>query len=135
MGIGIDAVSLIALMLILISGFSIFISLLGAMKERKYELALMRVLGGGRLSLFSIVITEGLLIAVSGYFLGILFSRTGVMIISGYAGNNFHYDFGSMVNFRIDLYLFLASIGIGFLSALLPALKAMRTDISKTLTE
>ncbi len=135
MGIGIDAVSLIALMLILISGFSIFISLLGAMKERKYELALMRVLGGGRIRLFSIVITEGLLIAVSGYILGMLLSRTGIMIISAYAGNNFHYDIGSMVNVRIDLYLLLASIGIGFLSALLPALKAMKTDISKTLAE
>jgi putative ABC transport system permease protein len=135
LGISIDTVSLIALILILISGFSIFISLLGAMKERKYELALMRILGGGRIRLFSIVIIEGLLIAVSGYFLGMLFSRTGIMIISGYAGNNFHYEFNSTVNFRIDLYLFLASIGIGFLSALLPALKAMKTDISKTLAE
>ncbi|MGV8138988.1 MAG: ABC transporter permease [Mangrovibacterium sp.] len=121
------------MILILISGFSIFISLLGAMKERKYELALMRVLGGGRNKLFAIVITEGLVIAVSGYFSGMLLSRAGIMIITRYAGNNFHYDFGSMVNLRIDFYLFLASIGIGFLSALLPALKAMKTDISKTL--
>ncbi len=57
-----------------------------------------------------------------GLHIGIIFQKS-------------YYDFGSMVNFRIDFYLLLASIGIGFLSALLPALKAMKTDISKTLAE
>jgi len=135
MGIGIQSVSLIAYVIILISGFSIFISLLNSMKERKYELALMRVMGGGKVKLFSIIILEGLLISVGGFLVGWIFSRTGMLVISSYAENNFHYGMGNLFNIKEDLVLLAASLSVGFLASLLPAIKAMRTDISKTLAE
>jgi len=135
MGIGIQSVNLIAYVIILISGFSIFISLFNSMKERKYELALMRVMGGGKTKLFTIIILEGILIAVGGFTIGFVFSRAGILFISGYAESNFHYSMGNLFNAKEDLLLLLTSIGVGLLASLLPALKAMRTDISKTLSE
>jgi len=135
MGIGIQSVNLIAFVIILISGFSIFISLFNSMKERKYELALMRVMGGGKAKLFTIIILEGLFIAIAGFIVGFMFSRIGILIISGYAENNFHYSLSTLFTGKDDLLLFLSSVGVGFLASLLPALKAMRTDISKTLAE
>jgi len=135
MGIGIQSINLIAFVIILISGFSIFISLFNSMKERKYELALMRVMGGGKTKLFTIVILEGLLIAVTGFIVGFVLSRVGMLAISSYAESNFHYSMGNLFNAKDDLVLLLVSIVVGFTASLLPAIKAMRTDISKTLAE
>ena len=135
LGIGIHSANLIAYIIILISGFSIFISLFNSMKERKYELALLRVLGGGRTKLFAIVVLEGLFIAILGFLVGFVLSRIGMLFISGYTENNFHYSLNSLVNLKDDLFLFIAALAVGFLSSLLPALKAMKTDISETLSE
>ncbi len=135
LGIGIHSANLIAYIIILISGFSIFISLFNSMKERKYELALLRVLGGGKTKLFAIVVLEGLFIAILGFLVGFVLSRIGMLFISGYTENNFHYSLNSLVNLKDDLFLFIAALAVGFLSSLLPALKAMKTDISETLSE
>lgn len=134
LGIGIEALNLIAGFIILISAFSIFISLLNSLKERKYELALMRVMGGSRFRLFSMVLIEGLTFAVIGYLAGFLISRLGIALLSGYAENNFHYDLSQWISVW-DVYLVSLSLLIGLLSAVIPAIKAMKTDISKTLSE
>ena len=135
LGVGIRSASLIAYFIILISAFSIFISLFHSMKERKYELAILRVLGGGKINLFAIVIFEGLLIAISGFVLGFVLSRLAMLFISHYAESNFHYSLNTLFNGIDDFYLFIAALVVGFLSSVLPAIKAMKTDISKTLSE
>lgn len=134
LGIGIEALNLIAGFIILISAFSIFISLLNSLKERKYELALMRVMGGSRFRLFAMVLIEGLTFAIVGYAAGFVVSRAGMWLLSGYAENNFHYDLGQWISVW-DAYLLSLSLLIGLLSALIPAIRAMKTDISKTLSE
>lgn len=135
MGVGIRTINLIAGFIIIISAFSIFISLLNSLKERKYELALIRSMGGSRRKLFSLVILEGITIAFIGYLTGIVLSRIGMLLVSYYAESNFHYSLQQWFNLN-DIYFLLVSLIIGLLSALIPAVKAMRThNISKTLSE
>lgn len=134
LGIGIDVLNLIAGLIILLSAFSIFISLLHSLNERKYELALMRVMGGSRFRLFTMVLVEGLIYAILGYLAGILLSRLGMIWISEYTENSFNYDLGQWTSIW-DIYLLLLSLFIGIVSALIPAIKATKTDISKTLSE
>jgi putative ABC transport system permease protein len=135
MGIGVKTINLIAYILIIISGFSIFISLYSSMKERKYELALMRVLGGGKSKLFAIVVSEGLMIALGGYVIGFLLSRIGVLVVSNFAEASFHYSIQLFFDAQTDLMLLALSLLVGFFASFVPALKAMRTDISKTLAQ
>ena len=134
MGVGVQTIRLIAGFIIIISAFSIFISLLNSLKERKYELALIRSMGGSRRKVFSLVILEGITIAFIGYLLGLLLSRIGMLLVSYYAESNYHYNLQQWFNMN-DLYFLIVSLIIGLLSALIPAVKAMRTDISKTLSE
>lgn len=134
MGVGIRTINLIAGFIIIISAFSIFISLLNSLKERKYELALIRSMGGNRRKLSSLVILEGITIAFIGYLVGLVLSRIGMLLISYYTENNYHYNLQLWFNLN-DLYFLFVSLIIGLLSALIPAFKAMRTDISKTLSE
>lgn len=134
MGVGVHTIRLFAGFIIIISAFSIFISLLNSLKERKYELALIRSMGGSRNKLFSLIVLEGVTIAFIGYLAGLVLSRLGMLFISYYAETNYHYSLQQWFNLN-DVYFLFVSLIIGLLSALIPAIKAMRTDISKTLSE
>jgi len=134
MGVGVHTIRLIAGFIIIISAFSIFISLLNSLKERRYELSLIRSMGGNRNKLFSLVILEGISIAFIGYLLGLTLSRLGMLWVSYYTETNYHYSLQQWFNIN-DFYFLFVSLVIGLLSALIPAIKAMRTDISKTLSE
>src|SRR5690606_10368946 len=76
-GIGMDALKALAAAIMLISGISVFITLYNALKERKYELALMLSMGGTRTKLFLMLLLEGVILSLAGYALGILMSRVG----------------------------------------------------------
>lgn len=134
LGIGIEALTYISGFIILISALSIFISLLNSLKERKYELALIRVIGGSRFRLFSIVILEGISFAIIGYIVGFIVSRLAMLFLSSYTDNNFNYTLQEWVTYT-DLFLLAASLIIGIVAAIIPAIKAMKTNISKTLSQ
>ncbi len=135
MGAGVQTIGLIAYLIIFISGLSVFVSLLNAMKDRKYELALMRVMGGSKMRIFALVIVEGLTITLIGFFIGILLSKSAAFGVSLYTEGAFRYGLDSPGDFKTDLILLLCSLPIGFAASVLPAIKAMKTDISETLSE
>lgn len=134
LGVGIEALTYISGFIILISAMSIFISLLNSLKERKYELALIRVMGGSRFRLFAIVILEGLSFAIIGYIIGFVVSRIAMLVLSSYTDDNFNYTLQEWVT-STDLSLLIASLIIGIAAAMIPAIKAMKTNISKTLSQ
>ena len=57
-GVGTDAIRWLAILIAFVSAISIFISLYKSMKERKYELSLIRVMGGSRAILFMLIVIE-----------------------------------------------------------------------------
>ena len=134
MGVGTDALRVLALVIMLISGLSVFISLFNSLKDRKYELALMRVMGASRLQLFFLIILEGLIIAVIGYLLGILLSHGGMSIFSNVAEDAYQYSFEGWRFLTAEVFVFFGALGLGVIAALIPALMVYRADISETLS-
>jgi putative ABC transport system permease protein len=135
MGVGIQSANFIAYLIILISGFSIFISLFNSMKERKYELALIRVLGGRKKTIFSMVILEGLFLSFTGYVVGFILSRLGLLFISSYSESTFHYSFNDYFLVQTDAYLLCLALMVGFAASIIPALRSMSSNLSSTLSE
>lgn len=135
LGSSIQSVSMIAWLIIIISAFSVFISLSNSLKERRYELALIRVMGGGKPAVFSLLVLEGLLLAFFGCLLGLLFARCGMWLVSTYTESNYHYAFNVWGNLSDDLSLLGFSLLLGLLASLIPAVKAMGTNISKVLSK
>ncbi len=133
MGIGADALRWIALVIMAVSGLSIFISLYSSLQDRKYELALMRTLGASPLKIFSLIVLEGQLLTVMGFAIGIVLSHTGMQWIAGAMKNQYRYAFSSWIWLPEEGILLAAALGIGLLAAILPAIQASRTDISTTL--
>jgi putative ABC transport system permease protein len=134
MGVGVEALNGIAFAVILVSGLSVFISLYTALKARQPEMALMRSYGASRWQLLRLVVQEGLLLMVMGCVLGILASRLGLLIIGNAVNESFHYSFSISHWLAGETLLVVATIVVGFLAALFPAIKAFRLNISKTLS-
>lgn len=132
-GIGMSTITAIAVAIMILSFVSIFISLYNSMKERKYELALMRTMGGTRRTLFTLILQEGLILVFLGFALGLILSRAGLLVLSSSMSENFNYSFDKLGITMNEVYLFGLTLLIGIVASLLPALRALRMDISKTL--
>ncbi|MEM6966736.1 MAG: FtsX-like permease family protein [Bacteroidota bacterium] len=134
MAIGESFLRNLALIIVLVSGLSIFISLFNSLRDRKYELALMRVMGASPGKLFFLIVLEGLLLAVLGYIIGIVLSHLGMAFFGGQMQDKYHYAFSATQFLIEEFYLLGGALAIGFLAAIIPAIQAFRTDISETLT-
>jgi len=134
LGVGIDLMRSVAIVIIIISGISIFISLYHSLNERRYELALMRSLGASRWKLFGMILFEGLLLAVLGYLFGMVLSRAGLFLLSGAMENTYRYSFDRFGVLTDEIGLLGVALLIGCLAALIPAISAYRTHIARTLS-
>lgn len=133
-GIGLQALQYLAYGIMLISGISIFIALYNRLKERKYEFALLRVSGASRIQMLGLVLFESLLLCVVGFFFGTLFGRLALVMISSTTDEQFKMAFNPMtIIWEKEGILFLVTIFVGVLAAVIPAVKAYRLNISKTL--
>ena len=135
LGVGVDALKWIALVIIIVSGLSVFVSLYNSLKERKYEMALMLSMGASRTKLFLLLLSEGLIISVLGFVIGIFLSRLGLGIMSENVEQNFHYNFNVLSLLTEEFYLFLGALSIGLLAATIPSLGIYNINISKTLAD
>lgn len=133
-GIGVTALQYLAYGIMLISGISIFIALFNTLKERKSEFALMRVNGAGRLQLLKVVMIESFLLCVVGFVFGTILGRVALSFLSNSSEEDFKMSFNPYeFLWEKEGTLFLVTIFVGFIAALIPAIKAYNLNISKTL--
>ena len=134
-GVGRDMIKWLAFLIAFISAISIFIVLYKSMRERKYELALIRVMGGSRSDLFQLITLEGMIMTAIGFLAGFVLSHLGMEIIANSLKSSYKYSFSGFYFMQFEVILFLVSLLIGIIASLIPAIKASRTDIHSTLTE
>jgi putative ABC transport system permease protein len=135
MGAGEQLLKMVAFVIVFVSGLSVFISLFDSLRDRKYELALMRVMGASKYKLFFLIILEGVILAAIGFLIGIALSHIGMSVLSNYMESSYRYSFSGSVFLIEEFYLLLGALFIGVLAAVIPAIQASNTDISDTLTD
>ena len=134
-GFGIETLTYLAYLIIIVSGFSLFINLFNSMRERKYEMALIRTLGSSRRQLSLMIIFESLILTTIGFFIGLLVSRLGVMFVSSLMEESLNYNLNSFGILKEELWLLGLSIFIGLISSIIPALQVYNLNISETLAD
>ncbi|MEM6720730.1 MAG: FtsX-like permease family protein [Bacteroidota bacterium] len=89
-GVGFKTISLIAYIILVISSIIIFISLYKMVKERSFDLALMRVYGAKNSQLIRIIAYEGFIIVFLAFIVGVVLSKAGLyfMVNSVDSGNS-----------------------------------------------
>lgn len=133
-GVGTNAIRWLAILIALVSAISIFITLYKSLRERKYELALLRVSGASPFQIFFLIIWEGIILGIIGYVVGILISHIGFWAFSNHAESSYRYAFDVFDFGMNELVLLGISIVIGMVAAVMPAISAWRTDIHETLS-
>jgi len=134
-GTGLEALRAFAAVLILAAGLSVFIALYTELEERRYDLAVMRTLGASPARLFGLLFFEGLLLALLGALGGVLLGHVvaaglGVWLAAA------EQPAVSGLAFRVEeVWIVAAALAVGAVAALLPAWRAYRTDVSRTLAQ
>jgi putative ABC transport system permease protein len=133
MNLGASTLQSVALAIMVVSIISVFVVLYTRLRERRYELALMRTMGAGRSLLAGLLLAEGVLLALAGTVLGLLLSRLALWFISrtDQVTSQIPFTFGPL---PAEGLLLAAALAAGLLAALLPAVKAYRLNISETLS-
>jgi putative ABC transport system permease protein len=111
----------------------VFIALWNAMQERRYDLAVMRTLGASRRVLFVQPVIEGLILAGGGGILGLLVGHGVATMVGGLLRQAQDMGLTGLTWRPEELYVVLLALGVGLVSALLPAIQAYRTDIAQVL--
>jgi len=135
LGIGFDVLRIFGFILILAAALGVFIALYNAMKERKYDLAIMRTLGGSKIILMTQILLEGVLLVLSGSLLGILFAHLGIAFLSSTYQQAEQFNIYAWVFLQEEILILVGAILLGILSALIPAIIAYKTPISTTLSK
>jgi len=134
-GVGVDVLRGFALVLILSAGLSVFIALYNALNERRYDLAVMRTLGASRGKLMRLMLFEGLLLALVGAVVGIVLGHGLTEALGGMLKAAQQVAVTGWIWVPAELWLIALALGVGVVSALLPAWRAYRTDIARTLAQ
>ncbi|WP_147679183.1 ABC transporter permease [Algibacter pacificus] len=80
-GIGLQTITAIAYVILIISGIILFSSLYKMVKERSFDLAILRTYGASNFQLIKIVAYEGCIISFTALFLAFIFIKTGFIFI------------------------------------------------------
>ena len=113
--------------------FSMLITMINSMKNRKYEIAMMRASGATSKLVLISILAEGFLIAFIGGLLGVFMGHILLEIMGQYLTNHYHYQFSGLIFNYFELWLLIGTIATGIISAFIPAIAAYNMDISSTL--
>ena len=134
LGFGVQTINIIAFIIIIVSGLSIFISLYNSLKKRRYELALMRVHGASKWQLVQLVLQEGIILSVIGTVLGLLISRITLLIITLFAEHKYTFNSFQFNLLIEELWLFPIALLIGIVASIIPTVLSYNINIPKTLS-
>ena len=131
-GVGVEVVNILGLVIVILSATSVFIALFNSLKERKYELAIMRSMGATRAKIFVLILAEGLVLTLIGSLFGFGLAHIGFSIL-GSSMEQIQAD--GMFFVQDEYYVMAGSFVVGIFASIIPALLAYNSDISETLSK
>lgn len=135
LGVGLDVLRAFALVLVAAAGLSIFIALYNAMEERRYDLAVMRMLGASPGKLVRLVLLEALVLALAGALVGLALGHVLTSVVGAMLAAAQQPAVTGAAWMPGELWLVALAVGVGLAAGLVPAWRAYRTDIATTLAQ
>jgi putative ABC transport system permease protein len=134
-GVGVDVLRAFGVILMLAAGLSVFIALLNALEERRYDLAVMRMLGATPRRLMSLMLLEGCVLALAGGIAGIALGHVLTEALGAALRQAQQAAVTGWAWSPNEWWLLAASVGVGIFAALVPAWRAYRSDVAPALAE
>lgn len=134
-GVGQDVLNALGFSILGLSLLMIFSTLALSLSERRYDMAVFRVLGASPFKLFSTLITQGVLISGIGTLIGIIaghiFAYSLVGLLGSFEGIIVKADL--LTIHSMDFSFLAIGCVVGIIAALPAAISAAKTDIAKLL--
>jgi putative ABC transport system permease protein len=134
-GVGVDVLRGFALVLVAAAGLSIFIALYNAMEERRYDLAVMRMLGARPAKLMRLVLLEAAALALGGAALGLLLGHVLAEVVGFMLAAEKQPGLTGWTWLASEMWLVVLAAAVGLIAGLVPAWRAYRIDIATTLAQ
>jgi putative ABC transport system permease protein len=134
-GVGVDVLRAFALVLFAAAGLSIFIALYNAMEERRYDLAVMRMLGASPTKLVRLVLLEALVLTFVGALTGLLLGHVLAEVVGMLLATENQPSITGKTWLGLELVPVGLALVVGIVAALVPAWRAYRADVAATLAQ
>ena len=132
-GVGTDVLRALAGVLLLTAGLSVFIALWSAVRERRADLALLRLLGAPPRKVAALLLCEALWLALLATVLGVLAGQ-GLMALLAWLLQLDKSVLVGALSWPVGLLSVpVLAVGVALLSALLPAYEAYRVPVFELL--
>ncbi|MDO5969449.1 ABC transporter permease [Flavivirga aquimarina] len=133
-GVGLKTISWIAYMILIISCITIFVSLYKMVKERAFDLALLRTYGASNFQLTRMIAYEGLIIGLFAFLLGLLVSKVGLYFMLRIMETEYQQNILQKLPLQEFLQIGLLVVVMIAFSILLAIYPIMKMNISTTLS-
>jgi putative ABC transport system permease protein len=127
-GVGVDALRIFAVVLMATAGVSVFVALMSALQERRYDLALLRMLGARPATLFALLAAEGVTLVVAGVILGLALGHAATEALGRWMARSNPWSITGFAWVPQEAWAALTVIVAGMAVCLLPAIQAYRRD-------
>ena len=123
----------LTMLIIVVSGISIFVSIYNSMSERRREIAILRALGARRSTVLSIIVAEAVLLCLLGWLVGIALGHGLVFAAAPWVESRSDVLIDPWHIEKWEFLLLPLILGLGLIVGLLPGLSAYRVDVARGL--
>ena len=134
LGVGITVLKSFAVIMMLCAALGIFVGLMNALDERRADLALLRVLGASRATVFLTIISQGAALGLAGVILGSIIGHAGAEWIGVALEKNQRMALTGFTLIREEFWVVAGAMGLAVLAGLFPAWRAYRNAVPELLS-
>ncbi|MGZ9029739.1 MAG: ABC transporter permease [Burkholderiaceae bacterium] len=135
MGVGIETMRMFGGVLVASSLLALFVTLYNALEERRYDIAVMRLLGASRARVAMLLLIEAWLLAAVALIAGLAIGLAGVAVVGGWLAQSRAFAVSPSTLTPELLWIGIVALGAATLAAAIPAWRASRMNIARTLTQ
>lgn len=133
LGVGSDVLRGVGAMLLLTAGLSVFVALWTAVRERRADLAMLRMLGAPPRRVAGLLLMESLWLALLASALGLLAGHGLMALVGWLLAERQSLPLSGAVLLPEELWIPVLAAAVALLAALVPAVGAYRTDVARLL--
>ena len=133
LGFGVTALKVFAGVMMLCAGLGIFIGLMNALDERRADLALLRILGADRGTVFLTILAQGFALGVAGVILGVLLGHAGAEWIGQSVAAAHRVRLTGLTWIAAEYWVAGLAIVLSLAAGLFPAWRAYRDSVPELL--
>jgi putative ABC transport system permease protein len=135
LGVGSEVLQGIAAVLLLSAALSVFVALWNAVRERRADLAMLRMLGATPAKVAALLLCEALWLAVLATFLGLLLGHSLTQMVGTLLQSQQSLPVTGRLWLPAEGWIAVLALGVATAAALIPTLSAYRIDVAHLLNQ